>query len=724
MNGINSVSRRLYILTICIAALCGSVNAFAQSSSAALEEIVVTAERRTQNLQNVALSATVLTGDMLEDKGVGDLYQIQYAAPSVTIAHFGSANEFNIRGIGRTQVDIDVPSGIVIYRDGAPTIAGYFQTEPYFDIKSIEVLRGPQGTFVGKSAAGGAVFITTNEPDLEAFSGSVQGGYGNNDTKEFTGVVNIPVNDTLGVRASFNHLDSDDFYDHITGTFTGHPGERDLNSVRGSVLWEPNSKFSALVKVDYHDLDFGGNVVSSPGFPLYTVEQNGELAYKDKSTRVVGELNYTFDNGVKLRSSSAFQNLDSVNNLDLNGSLPLFYQFKSAFNVQIVSQEINLISSEDQRLRWVLGFLYYEQDARVPYWDHDGFTFTGGGFGLDFPWLTSPWFKHEDEWSMFGHVAYDITDKLEIEGGIRYSDYYTDQVTNWQLGFGTAPPVLSYTNLFFGFPAGELKQKLRDDSVDGQVALNYTIDDDNFVYGLFSRGHITGGINIFPPFRIYDEEQVFNYEAGWKADWMNDQVRTQADFFYEDFDHYQVNFEQLAAFGAPGQDNRNAPGDSTVWGFEFSSQAHVDNWHIDFAFAYMDSDIGKFQGVVNPFTTQVVDLSGRRTPYSPHVTTNGGVAYDFALTGALAGYTLTPRIDVSYVSDTQSKLWDTPLVTIPERTIANVQVVLDAPSDKWSATFWMTNAFDERYVAGIQNLASLYYAGRPQEFGLRLKYNF
>ena len=113
--------------------------------------------------------------DVLEDKGVVDLYALQYAAPSVTISGYGSANVFTIRGLGRSQVDIDVPSGVVIYRDGAPTLAGYFQNEPYFDMKSVEVFRGPQGTFVGKNAAGGAVFISTNDPELGHFNGSVEG---------------------------------------------------------------------------------------------------------------------------------------------------------------------------------------------------------------------------------------------------------------------------------------------------------------------------------------------------------------------------------------------------------------------------------------------------------------------------------------------------------------------------------------------------------------------
>lgn len=732
MNQGKSVWIRALVPVLGCAVALFSGAAPAQTSTA-LEEVIVTAQKRTSDPQTTAMSVSVLSEQMIEDKGVFDLYTLQYAAPSMTIASFGSANEFNIRGIGRTQVDVDVPSGVIIYRDGAPTVTGYFQTEPYFDIESIEVLRGPQGTFVGKNASGGAVFVNTNDPDLEQFAATVEGGIGNFDLWEVSGIVNVPLGETAAFRASYKHLGSNDFYDSITGNFTGHPGERDLNSYRAALKWEPTSQFTGTVKIDYHDLDFGGNVVSSPGFPLYDVEQNGEIKYTDESLRVVGDLKYTFANGISISSLSAYQELDTVNNLDLNASLPVFYQFMSKGNFEIISQEVNLISPEDQRLRWVVGGFYFQQDVLLPDWEEEGFTFTGNVFSLcavdpnfcaaDFPWFGTPWDKHESEWAVFAHLAYDITDNIEIEGGIRYTDYFTKQFTEAVFGFGNAPPTLPFA------PPGT--QKLEEDSLDGQIAVNWSVNERHFAYGLVSRGHTTGGINLFPPFRTYDEMQVINYEIGWKANWMDEQIRTQTAVYYQDITDYQVNFEEPAAIGVPGQDNRSAPGNTTIWGIEFSAQAHVGDLHVDGAFAYMDSDIGKFENAVDPFRTAAnggvpvtVDLSGNPTPYSPDITLNVGVGYDFHLTGMFSGYTLTPRGDISHVSETQSKLWDTPLVKIEDRTLVNARLVLMAPNEKWTGTFWATNVFDKRYVAGIQNLATLYYAGRPLEFGFNLKYNF
>jgi iron complex outermembrane receptor protein len=123
--GISRSSRIGSLAISCVAALvCVEVQAQAEE---ALEEIIVTAKRRSEDVQKTSVSATVLNQDLLESKGVVDLFALQYAAPAVTVTQYGSANVFNIRGLGRSQVDIDVPSGVVIYRDGTPTLAGYFQ---------------------------------------------------------------------------------------------------------------------------------------------------------------------------------------------------------------------------------------------------------------------------------------------------------------------------------------------------------------------------------------------------------------------------------------------------------------------------------------------------------------------------------------------------------------------------------------------------------------------
>ena len=182
---------RSTMLCLAVAAALASAAAQAQSTQVegtqVLEEITVTAQRRVENLQSVPIAATVLTGDMLRNKEVNNIVDLQYAAPGFTVADYGSANVLNIRGIGRSAVDIELPSGVVLYRDGFPTFPGYFQNEPYYDIESIEVLRGPQGTFAGKSAAGGAMMIRTNGPELAETDGNLEAEIANYEAYGLTG---------------------------------------------------------------------------------------------------------------------------------------------------------------------------------------------------------------------------------------------------------------------------------------------------------------------------------------------------------------------------------------------------------------------------------------------------------------------------------------------------------------------------------------------------------
>jgi iron complex outermembrane receptor protein len=713
--------------------------AYAQSPAASpeasekLEEVVVTASRRTESLQTSSISASVLTAEAIEDKGVVNLYALQYAAPAVTISGFGSANVFNIRGIGRSQVDIDVPSGVVIYRDGAPTLAGYFQNEPFYDMDSIQVFRGPQGTFVGKSAAGGAVFINSKDPELGKIGGNVELNAGDFNTKEFTGVLNVPAGETFAFRFGFKHYERDNFYKSITGNFTGHPGDVDNNSYRLGMLWKPNDNFSGVLKADYEDLDFGGNPTSVYGQdPLGNLVQNAHFAYTDKSLRTVLDLRYKSDGGMTLSSLSAYQDIDSVNNLDLNATLPAYYEFNSKVKFKIYSQEFNLVSRGDQRMRWVLGAFWEKQESEFPSWDRGGFNFIGNGFPPTYPWATTPWQKTEDEYAFFAHTGFKFTDSLELEAGARYSHYKMDQATYWILNFSGTPPNPSDPNSIpWSGNVGGDKQSLAEGTIDGHIALNWKVNGQHFLYGLVSRGHITGGVNLFPAFLPYREMQVINFEAGWKANWFADRVRTQFTAYYEQFDNYQANFAEFSVAGINNPTNRNAETASHIAGVELSSQARVGHFSMDLGVAYLDSKLGTFSDVYDPFRVPncptppsncaIVNLSGAHSPFSPEFTGNLGLAYDIPLG---SGFLLTPRVDVSSISETQAALWDSPMVTLAARTLVNGLLTLEPVSKKWSAQFWITNAADKHYVAGIQNNATLYYAAPPRQLGVRLKYNF
>src|SRR5215469_8940809 len=168
--------------------------AAANAQESKIETVVVTGERRAVDMQKAALSASVLTGDDLQKKSINTIDAIMFATPSLTINNFGQGLEFNIRGIGKGESNIQTPSGIVTYRDGVPILGTFIQEEPYYDISDIQVLRGPQGTFGGTNATGGVVYINERAPDLTGGYtgyGRIQAGdYGDVDVQ---GALNVPV---------------------------------------------------------------------------------------------------------------------------------------------------------------------------------------------------------------------------------------------------------------------------------------------------------------------------------------------------------------------------------------------------------------------------------------------------------------------------------------------------------------------------------------------------
>ena len=731
LNGVSAAALMASAFTL----QSSPAGAAAANASNNVEMVVVTAERRTVDLQKTTLAATVLNADDIVKKSVVNLTALQYAAPGITINDYGSANVFNMRGVGREAVDVEIPSGVAIYRDGVPTLAGYFQGEPYFDMAGIEVLRGPQGTFAGQSASGGAVFIRTANPDLNGVSGHVQAGIANYSQHEFEGALNIPLSDTLAMRVSLNHTDRDDTWYHLTGTFTGHPGTRELDDARVSIYWQPNAQWEVLWKNDIGRLDFGGNPVSAPHMPLFTITLNDPMEYLDKSYRSVLDVKYHFSNGLTFRSLSGVQGVSTINNLDANGGLPTPASFKSQGNFFFYSQEFNLISPEDQPFRWVLGLFAERQVSRIPSFlntGEDGFTFTGFGNGTMFPFFTTPWKQNEDDIAIFGSTQYDFSPTLTLETGLRVSYNQKSSFTQFTFGDGlTILPVIPFD------PAGGVTAHASGDYVDGKIALQWKPTDDDFAYVQVARGHTVKGINIFPPHDHYKAVEVWEGEVGWKRTWFEGALRTQFDAYYESIGNYQAVFGTSLGGVPQASETRSAQGRSIIWGLEASGQGNVGNFGYDFGAAYLNSQIGAFPNIANPFfgnpdagalnstncnnTVPLITLTGSNAPFSPDLTGNAGVQYAIH-TGS--GWVITPRGDVSYASSNQANLFKCSLETIKARTLLNLSLRVDSLDSPWWASLWATNVSDERYVAAVQNIPPIYYAGPPLQFGLRVGRSF
>jgi iron complex outermembrane recepter protein len=737
---------------------CGAMAGQAQAQARrddpnVIGELVVTAERRDQNLQTTAISATVLDQQLLEAKGVVGLTSLQYAAPGIQISDYSSANTFNIRGIGQSQVDIDLPSGVVIYRDGVPTLTGYFQNAPYYDIAGVEVLRGPQGTFVGKSAAAGAVFIRTRDPEIGKAGMDVTLGAGNREQLEGTFVLNVPIGETVAIRLATHSEHRGSLFDSITsnplpggvnygGPFTGND-DRDLFSFRAGIRWTPTEAFNAVFKIDYDELDFGSHATS--GFvPTTGAEEdlddlivNGPHEYKDQGVRSSLNLTYDFAGGFQLKSLTGYSRVKTRADWDVNGSNPAPFGFVSGGKFTNYSQEFDILTPQDRRFRFVGGVFLQRYVNDIPKFPEPGFQFITDNTTT--PLLASPWKKNEESYAFFGQGAFDITEQLELQVGVRWGHYEFDQFTQFELFPGAL-------NLPFLQPAGGVAEEFDEDSTDWKVNLNYEVNDDHFVYALVSRGHTPGSINIFPnpttattrTHTAYKEMEVINYEGGWKAAFLNRQIRTQLAAYYQTFKNYQAGFAIAAGAGIPSIDNvaefKNARTRSKIYGVELGAQGNFGDLTFDAGLAYSKSKLGSFGLVTNIFAPvyggpAAIDLSGTTTPFAPKWTASGGVAYAFHLDTLADGATLTPRVDVSYRSKSYANLFHNRATLLEDVTLVNASIRYE--SGPWWASLWATNLFDERFAAAKQNvtgaagtIAGIVYMAPRRLYGLRVGRSF
>ncbi|RXD04868.1 TonB-dependent receptor [Sphingomonas sp. UV9] len=697
-------------------------------------DIVVTAERRSTSLQRTPVAASVLTGEDLVRKGINGVEQLQFATPSLTVNTAGQGNAFNIRGIGKTEQSSSIGVGVITYRDGVATLPGYFQTEPYYDIASVEVLRGPQGTFAGGNATGGAVFITEQNPMTDAVGGYALAQYGNYNNIKLQGALNIPSGDTLAIRFAGNLEHRDTFY-NVSGPWTGNPGDRRDYSARASILWQPTSQLRVLLKGDYNNINYGGipaGRATDTGDPL-DVANNAPLAGGDEFGRVVLNASYTTDGGVVLRSISGFQRGTTHVSSDADGTAASgtpanpAVNFRANITEEIWSQELNIVSPDTGPFTWVLGGFYQHDNIVIP---------ANGGYIVDnTPNAINPLVfdttlegrNPKTALAGFGQVGYEITHGLQIQAGARWSRTTSanDAVARATLPF-LANPILTLVQ----------NDKTIDKKVNGKVALNWTVDRNNFLYAFVATGAKAGGLNgpnvngITP--RAFDAEDVTDYEVGYKGTFLDGRLRTQLGAYYSEYEKYQISIVDPAT---PSISSIfNVPGKTKLYGVELSAQGSFGPIRVDLATSVSNSKLGTFYAIdprlgtgaalvcnpaMGPASARCIELTGSEQAYAPKFTLSAGAQYAIPLGERV---TLTPRADYAHIASTFGSLFQNTALgdRLEARNIVNAQLTL-ATGD-WSVAGFSTNLGDQHYVAAINGVRRL--AGAPRQYGIRVSRSF
>ncbi|QDZ06954.1 TonB-dependent receptor [Sphingomonas panacisoli] len=711
-------------------------------------DIIITATRRDENLMTSPISASVLSGTDLGNKGVTNVDALQFAMPSVVVNNFGQGNDFNVRGIGKAEHNTQTTTGVITYRDGVPTFPGYFQMEPYYDVANIQVLRGPQGTIVGQNATGGAVFVNTNDPIINGgMRGYVNANYGNYNDFGFQGAVNIPISNTFAMRVAGFAQRRDSFFKIRGAGGTAYPydnGKMGYLAGRVSFLWKPTENFSALWKTDLDFLDSGAYPASpfyqhSSFYPtykrdLYNIELNAPQDARDKFVRSVLKLEYDTSSGIKFRSVSGYQTGNTMYRADLDGTASNFgdpttivlptnptgtiknYSFYDNVNETQFSQEFNIISPDNKRFTWLIGGFGMWNTYYFPK------PFSNFTINACYPFTTIAACLYqlagrnpERNLAAFGQVGFQITPNLKIELGGRY----------------TASRSTNYVNVLqYGLAINQV-QKVSSDNFSYKASLGWKVSNDQYLYGFVATGFRPGGLNVpvsaatIQPFK---PERITSYEAGWKANWAGGHVRTTITGFYNDYKDFQViiGYPTFPTFGI----ELNVPNSTKIYGGEGEIDVSVGGFKFGAGVNVLHTELGQFYasdprapatGACDPLkggaaaATNCINLKGRRQTYAPNLTFNFSAEYTLKLPG---GDTITPRANFGYVGNQWATLFENPARgdRLDARKILNAQLAYTHGT--LTVTAYATNLTDQHYVAALNS--GLYFAGAPRQYGLKV----
>jgi len=686
--------------------------AFAQDNAGAtqnvgVEDIVVTAERREQNLQDVPISATVLNAEQMARRGVTSIADLQQVAPSVAINQVNRSTYVNIRGVGIAQTSPSSSPGIAYYVDGQLIPHEQFISQSFYDVGSIEVLRGPQGTLTGQNSTGGAIYVRTPEPKFDDLSGFVEQTIGNYDSYRTVAALNISDSDQIALRIAGTHDERDSFTRNI-GSSPSNPG--DVNLWAGRINLAMRSADHSLrvnVRGEYFDSSSDNAAIKRRNDTVSTdpfvIEEDAIAYLHQRGLRLSGEVRYALSDGVEIRGLTSWQDGKTTDQADgdrTNTALPR----PPAANVGRVSytntrfktwiNEVNLLSTGNGPFSWVVGAFVLDETIPASILRDNNHT-------VDFVSATSTIETEiqNNSKSLFGQINWHFTDQLELVAGARHS--WDKQVYNRIASAGGV-----------GITQTESSQWT------GKVGLNYTPVDDVLLYVSASKGYKAGGGNLPVAAAPFGPETNYVYEGGFKTTMWDRHLRVNGSLFYSDYRDIQL---ASLANGLPLTQNA-ARGRS--WGGELEVTAQFGGFSLNAGGGYLNAEFARDALLQNTVTNQnEMVRKGDVLPYSPKLTVNAGVQYAIPV----GDRTLTPRLQWSHISTSYVTPFPGDQTVVPARDIVDARLTFDL-NESLRLEAFANNIFDKTYIANqLQNSSTanggIVY-GAPRQYGGRLTYRF
>jgi iron complex outermembrane recepter protein len=720
-----------------------AVQGVAQADSASsdkLDEIVVTAQLRSENIQNVPIAVTVITSNQIQDLGIVTTQDVQLLTPNLTFTGGYNYAQAYIRGIGTTQSDPGLEPAVATYVDGAYTPRAFGGIAPLFDMANVEVLKGAQGTLYGRNATGGAILYTTVDPTMGQFSAHTTAEYGDYNHKLGSATVDIPlVGDSLALRVGIQGSD-DGAYLHNFGSGYSNWGSSSDLIARAKLKWQPAENFSAVLSIEHqHNREFsdvfanrsggagcgacalpGGAATYQPGF--YDVGQDASAGPEViRANMEVLRVNYStslFD----FTSVSSHRQDDGFGAYNVSGTSVPFEDYPSDAGGTTWGEEFRGISHLGGMFDFMVGGSYNHDRGFMNIAIH-------GALVLDTPGIHSAQTSVTRSYSGFAEGYLTPVDRLKITVGARYT------VTNREWDVANA----AITSIFFG-TAGldSFAEHASFHDITPRFVVDYDLSPVH-LYASYNRGFKEGGFNMpfFSPEPPVDSEQVDSYEIGTKYVSDDRRLRMNGDIFYYKYSNIQVNSVDTASGAdilenAAGGNGRGAEVDASYnvysWLNVFGNAAYLRAKYTSYANAAVDV-VDPLTGVI---TSGVADLSGATRPDSPTFSGSLGVDVHRPITDDLTGHfnineRYTTRYDFfpggggpsDYSSQAGFGLMN--ISSYVEKTLPSSVI------KSYRVGVFVNNATDKRYYilrSASPFIGLLDAVAKPMTFGLRASADF
>jgi iron complex outermembrane receptor protein len=672
-----------------------------------IDEVVVTAQKREQNLMDVPISISVVSGEALNNADIQNLRDLSFSVPNLWVTEFSPGNQVvSIRGVGNRQGS---SSTVGIYMDDIPTSSNAWASLDLHivDLQRVEVLKGPQGTLYGQGSLGGTIRYITVDPSFEGVEGSFElSGYNTHKgggSEELKGVINIPViDDVLAFRVSGTYNNESGWIDQpLAGLQDINDSE--LSNIRIKGLWQPAEALTIESTVIRHRHNFGGNPYANSGNNSKSNFQHSIFPTEPTSGGIseynLYNLTVSYDFGFATLSSIS----SSVEQIILQED-SFFSEYSGVESLNtgaentsdVLTQDIRLVSNGDSVFSWTAGIFLNERKRFGT--NVDAFRRLNFDDATLINWGPFPAEEEFESIAYYGDISYDFSEQITVGLGARYFDEDQTARYSWE-----------------GFTLREASF----DDLSLRAYLNYSLGDNTTVYGSVAEGFRSGGFTWhLASIPEYDPEQLIAYEFGMKSSLWDKRLNTDISIFYSAYEDYIAT--RIDPF--VGNDISGNAGEAVIKGIEWNiSWLVYEQLSIGFNGAFTDTEFTDVGDANLPLYNE-----GDQIPFSVEYSYSISAAYRFNWSPEASG-----SFQVSYNHIGPSIETDRKLLTIEgtrgavdESDVLNfLNAQLSVQFNQVGVELFGRNLLDEDSYVSTSLLGQLPQA-RPRTLGVKVNYDF